>query len=369
MSSEDSFDPKAAVADLGAAIDNVEKALAPFLATPTAYAQLSNDMPVLDKAKFNVLSAYTICSLIFSSLRLAGVEAKKHDVFGELGRVKGYFDKIKSVESGPDGVSAAAAKGKAGSSGLNTDVAVRLIKGGLAGNDRFDRDRAAALTAQRERAREKLDRLDLSAQPRPEVVEEEQEKQEEESPTSETGTERKKNKKKKSKKAESTTTAATGKRKRVAEAVSSDPEELGPSSDIGTPVEAKTPASCEYCSCCFLLLLVPSSVCLVILIAFSFLLYSYRFSSIGRAADEEGEGVVVVVEVGGREEGEEGDGKEEQDRGDGDEEEEEEEQDRVGPRIVAVSFPYALPAPPPSGVSFHAARPKMTPLLRPLVAF
>lgn len=33
-------------------------------------------------------------------LRLNGVNAKEHPIFGELSRVKQYFEKIKNVESG-----------------------------------------------------------------------------------------------------------------------------------------------------------------------------------------------------------------------------------------------------------------------------
>lgn len=83
----------------------------------------SKKLPLLDRAKLNVLLVYSIESLLFSYLKLHGVQAKEHPVFKELSRVKQYFEKIKKVEAGPDRTQPATT--------LNREAALRVIKHGL----------------------------------------------------------------------------------------------------------------------------------------------------------------------------------------------------------------------------------------------
>lgn len=111
------------ISTLSSDLDELETALAPLLNTPLS--TLTPQLPLLDKAKLYALSTYSIESLIFNYLRLAGVDAKAHPVFAELARVKQYFDKIKKAED-PE----------AGKPTLRVDkeAARRFVTAGLAGN-------------------------------------------------------------------------------------------------------------------------------------------------------------------------------------------------------------------------------------------
>ncbi|KKZ64549.1 hypothetical protein EMCG_01428 [[Emmonsia] crescens] len=111
-------------------IDDLEDVLEPLLGQPLSAT--TQKMPVLDKAKLHVLITYAIESMLFSYLRLQGVNAKEHPVFKELTRVRQYFEKIKAVETVPEKRTMAVDKEAAG----------RFIKHGLAGNDKFDLERA-----------------------------------------------------------------------------------------------------------------------------------------------------------------------------------------------------------------------------------
>lgn len=108
-------------------VDTVENTLEPLLEHPLTTA--SSKLPLLDKAKLYVHTAYAIESLLFSHLRLSGADAKSHPIFAELGRVRAYFQKIKSAEDiGP-------------TSRLDKAAANRFIKHALSGNDAYDRKR------------------------------------------------------------------------------------------------------------------------------------------------------------------------------------------------------------------------------------
>jgi exosome complex protein LRP1 len=129
------------VEDLEVNIDELSTILSPLL-----NAQLSttaSSLPLLDKAKLYVLAAYSIESLLYSSLQASGVNAKEHAIFRELARLKGYFAKIKDVEERP----VAAPKAK-----LDVGAAARFIKHGLAGNEKYDLERAERLAKERARA-------------------------------------------------------------------------------------------------------------------------------------------------------------------------------------------------------------------------
>ncbi|MCJ1468364.1 hypothetical protein MMC07_006992 [Pseudocyphellaria aurata] len=106
--------------------DDLKEALAPFL--QTALTKNAAKLPLLDKAQLYVLVAYAIESLLFSYLRLNGVNAKEHPIFTELTRVKQYFEKIKEAESG-DAKKAAISLDKA--------AAGRFIKHALVNDRRY----------------------------------------------------------------------------------------------------------------------------------------------------------------------------------------------------------------------------------------
>ncbi|KAJ5613547.1 hypothetical protein N7528_007201 [Penicillium herquei] len=121
-------------------LDDLEEALEPFLGK--SLVGVSKNLPVMDKAKLHVLVTYTLESLIFSYLRLHGVDAKNHPVFQELTRVKQYFEKIKILEAEPEQRNLT----------LDKDAASRFIKHGLAGNDKYDLERAEREAKEKARA-------------------------------------------------------------------------------------------------------------------------------------------------------------------------------------------------------------------------
>ena len=98
-------------------VDDLEEVLGPLVNQPLT--ETSKKLPVLDKAKLNVLTTYALESLIYCKisltpytvyeylyllayLKLHGVDAKQHPVFRELTRVRQYFDKIKALEAEPE---------------------------------------------------------------------------------------------------------------------------------------------------------------------------------------------------------------------------------------------------------------------------
>ncbi|KAJ4286761.1 hypothetical protein N0V90_013013 [Kalmusia sp. IMI 367209] len=126
--------------DLELVIDDLTTALDPLLSTPLP--TLTRTLPTLDKAKLHILAAYTLESLLFSALQASGANAKEHRVFAELARLKNYFAKIKAAE----------AAGEKPTSRLDKGAAERFIRHGLAGNERYDRERAERLAKEKARA-------------------------------------------------------------------------------------------------------------------------------------------------------------------------------------------------------------------------
>ncbi|OJJ43426.1 hypothetical protein ASPZODRAFT_136285 [Penicilliopsis zonata CBS 506.65] len=111
-------------------VEDLEELIQPLFGR--VLSETSKKLPVLDKAKLQVLITYTLESLIFSYLRLQGVNAKEHPVFRELTRVRQYFEKIKNLETEPEKRTLT----------LDKQAAGRFIKHGLAGNNRIDFERA-----------------------------------------------------------------------------------------------------------------------------------------------------------------------------------------------------------------------------------
>ncbi|PYI07126.1 hypothetical protein BO78DRAFT_396694 [Aspergillus sclerotiicarbonarius CBS 121057] len=134
-------------------IDDLEEALKPIL--DSSVVATSKKLPVLDKAKFHVLVTYALESLIFSYLRLHGVNAKEHSVFRELIRVKQYFAKITALETEPEKRTLT----------LDKQAASRFIKHGLAGNDKFDLERKEQEAKEKARAQLKASLLAKKADP------------------------------------------------------------------------------------------------------------------------------------------------------------------------------------------------------------
>ncbi|KAL9017538.1 MAG: hypothetical protein Q9185_005137 [Variospora sp. 1 TL-2023] len=101
-------------------LDKLEEAVAPLIYGTLAKAVFK--LPVSDKAQLYVLLAYAIETIIFSYLRLNGINAMEHAAFGEIGRIRQYFEKIKNVEN---------AGLKRQSPSLNRAAAARIVKHAL----------------------------------------------------------------------------------------------------------------------------------------------------------------------------------------------------------------------------------------------
>ena len=144
----DPEDVQSLVEDLEGNIDDLESALAPIV--KTALSASTSKLPLLDKAKLYVLATYSIESILFSALRLRGVDAKAHPVFQELSRVKEYFEKIKAAEGA----------GTKRSTQVDKDAAGRFIKHGLAGNEKYDKERAERVEREKAGAKRKLEALE-----------------------------------------------------------------------------------------------------------------------------------------------------------------------------------------------------------------
>jgi exosome complex protein LRP1 len=135
------------VEDLEVNIDELTTTLQPLLSTPLHTT--ASSLPLLDKAKLYVLAAYSIESLLFSTLKASGVNATEHPVFKEIARLKGYFGKIKEVEE----------RGPKSRSKLDVGAAQRFIKHGLAGNDKYDLERKERMAKEKARAHLKAQQI------------------------------------------------------------------------------------------------------------------------------------------------------------------------------------------------------------------
>ncbi|PHH70553.1 hypothetical protein CDD80_5933 [Ophiocordyceps camponoti-rufipedis] len=99
-------------------LDDLEEVLSPLL---EGLDERAGRLPLLDRAKLFSLSAYAIESLLFSSLRLQGVDARNHAVFTELKRVQQYFGKIQDAEGSKQRPTLT----------VNQEATARILKAGL----------------------------------------------------------------------------------------------------------------------------------------------------------------------------------------------------------------------------------------------
>ncbi|KAG9229160.1 Sas10/Utp3/C1D family-domain-containing protein [Amylocarpus encephaloides] len=127
-------------------VDDLEESLGPLI--KTALSETTSKLPLLDKAKLFVLVTYAIESVLFSYLRLNGVNAREHPVFIELTRVKQYFDKIKSTEPAAPRTST-----------LDKAAAARFVNPSLASAEKEALKQAEIRAKERARAHIKFDEL------------------------------------------------------------------------------------------------------------------------------------------------------------------------------------------------------------------
>ncbi|KAK0656470.1 Sas10/Utp3/C1D family-domain-containing protein [Cercophora newfieldiana] len=126
-------------------LDKLEEAIKPLLEN---MGDVASKLPLLDKSKLYVLVAYAIESLLFSSMRLNGVDAKNHAIFTELTRVRQYFDKIQKIENPP-----AERENK-----LNTEVAARFIRSDLADDKQISSKLTELIAKERAKAASKAEK-------------------------------------------------------------------------------------------------------------------------------------------------------------------------------------------------------------------
>lgn len=141
------------VEDLEVNIDELLSTLTPLL-PPHSLSKTSQSLPLLEKAKLHTLLAYAIESTLFSALQLSGADAKAHPLFAELGRLKGYFAKIKDAEEFLKKQEEKDARAR-----LDVGAAQRFIKHGLAGNERYDALRKERVEGEKARALEKARKI------------------------------------------------------------------------------------------------------------------------------------------------------------------------------------------------------------------
>ncbi|KAK6615022.1 exosome-associated family protein [Botrytis cinerea] len=130
-------------------IDDIEDTVAPLI--QKTIPEFASKLPLLDKAKLYTLVTYAIESILFSYLRLNGVNAREHPVFTELTRMKQYFEKIKVTENPPQ---------------LQQKETSNWTKGPLedsskqdCGNDKYDLQRAEQLAKERAKSHIRFEEL------------------------------------------------------------------------------------------------------------------------------------------------------------------------------------------------------------------
>ncbi|KAI5846302.1 hypothetical protein DFP73DRAFT_385021 [Morchella snyderi] len=126
-------------------LDDLTTTLTPLLTTP-GLPSLTATLPIADQARLSVLTAYTLESLLFTYLRLNGVDAKTHPVMTELARVRQYVAKINAAQEAPKRRAA-----------VDKEAVGRFVKAGLAGNTA--EGEGAGEKEERERARVKFEEV------------------------------------------------------------------------------------------------------------------------------------------------------------------------------------------------------------------
>ncbi|KAK4042179.1 Sas10/Utp3/C1D family-domain-containing protein [Parachaetomium inaequale] len=124
---------------LEAELNKAQDSLGPLLGD---IGDISSKLPLLDKAKLYVLVAYTIEALLFSTLRLNGVDTKNHPIFTELTRVKQYVDKIEKLENPP----------AERENTVNTEATARFLRSDLGDNKDIKAKLTELIAKEREKA-------------------------------------------------------------------------------------------------------------------------------------------------------------------------------------------------------------------------
>lgn len=105
------------LAAFDSSLTTVEERFQPLLDTPLN--ELNATLSTLDKAKLDLVAAYSINSLFWMYLNVCGVNPKDHGIKQELDRIRGYMNRLKEIQE----------KEKAPS--LNVDASKRFVKSAL----------------------------------------------------------------------------------------------------------------------------------------------------------------------------------------------------------------------------------------------
>jgi exosome complex protein LRP1 len=110
-----------------ASLDQVQTALEPFL--NKNLADIAADMPPAEKAKLQLLLAYSCNALFYMYLKTQGTNVQQHPVTSELNRVKEYFAKLKSATEKATGAPESSASGP--SLRVDKEASKRIVKHSL----------------------------------------------------------------------------------------------------------------------------------------------------------------------------------------------------------------------------------------------
>jgi len=139
--------------DLSTSLDHVSSTLTRLISPTESLTKYAQTLPLLDRAKLLTTTVYALESLLLNALKLSGTDVKQHPINTELQRLKQYFEKIKLAEN-PD-----AAKRPEGKS-VDKAAVGRFVKASLAGNEKWDRERAVQIERERAGAAAKLKQLE-----------------------------------------------------------------------------------------------------------------------------------------------------------------------------------------------------------------
>ncbi|KAK6361548.1 hypothetical protein TWF730_005268 [Orbilia blumenaviensis] len=145
-------------------VDAISKTLKPLL--EQNLPKHASMLPLFDKAKLYIITTYALESLLYSYLETSATPTANHPIMKELTRVRQYFQKIRDIESKEPKqeekepvASSSARVDTRDNLVLDKAAAGRFISAALAGNDKYDIERAENIRLQKEKAKEKLGEL------------------------------------------------------------------------------------------------------------------------------------------------------------------------------------------------------------------
>ncbi|KAF3318375.1 hypothetical protein TWF173_007789 [Orbilia oligospora] len=153
-----------ALDDFEDSVDAISETLKPLL--EQNLPKHASRLPLFDKAKLYIITTYALETLLYTYLETSATPTADHPIMKELTRVRQYFQKIRDIESKEpkqeEKASTASSSARVDTREnlvLDKAAAERFISAALAGNDKYDIERAENTRLQKERAKEKLGEL------------------------------------------------------------------------------------------------------------------------------------------------------------------------------------------------------------------